>query len=91
MSKRNPSEEDNSKFVKGTVYWVPKLTPYAFRCGYIQQYEVGRQHTDLGMEHGTYHIRTHETGGRGRLAWDTARTYTEAQKIFRKHVRAFYR
>lgn len=38
MSKRNPSEEDTSKFVKGTVYWVPKLTPYAFRCGYIQQY-----------------------------------------------------
>jgi hypothetical protein len=91
MSKRNPSEQDNSKFVKGTVYGVNKLTPYAFRCGYVQEYKVGKLHTDLWMEHGTYDIRTHETGGRGRLAWDTARTSTEAQKIFAKHVRAFYR
>ena len=91
MSKRNPNEEDNSKFVKGTVYGVNKLTPYAFRCGYVQQYESGNIITKLWMEYGSYDIRTHEYDGRGRLAWDQAGTSTEAQKIFRKHVRMFHR
>jgi len=91
MSKRNPSEQDNSKFVKGTVYGVNKLTPYAFRCGYVQEYESGKISTKLWMEHGSYDIRTHEHNGRGRLAWDQARTSTEAQKLFRKHIRMFHR
>ena len=62
--------------------------------GYIQAYESydGRETigTVLWREHEVYHIRTHAHNGRGRLKWDTSRTYTNAQKIFRTHIKTFH-
>jgi hypothetical protein len=80
----------DSKFVKGTVYGVLKLTPYALRRGYIQVYESRGVVTVLLMKHGIYHISTYDYGFRRRLGSDSVKTYTEAQRLFKEYVRMFH-
>lgn len=63
-------------------------TAYALACGDTQTAttRTGAAVT-LWMEHGTYHVRTHDHNGRGRLAWDVFDNLTEARRAFRRHKR----
>lgn len=62
------------------------VSAYQLACGHVQRRETATLQTTLWHEYGVYHVRTHEFGGRGRLAWETFQTLREARrKMSRQH------
>lgn len=61
-----------------------RLTRYAFACGYVEKREKGADRVSLSMEHNTYHIKGMIGGIR---VWETARTLTEARKLFAREAK----
>jgi hypothetical protein len=64
-----------------------RLTSYALNCGYIERHDTDRDsdvnvRTTLWAEHGVFHVRQHEFGGRGRLFWDTFPKISDARNRF---------
>lgn len=68
---------------------MPNVSAYNLQCGYVQRVERGNVRVTLWKEHNTYHVRTHEFDGRGRLAWEVFRTLTPARKEFTRQKTLF--
>jgi hypothetical protein len=69
---------------------LTRASAYRLACGDIVRHRGanGREVT-LWREHGAYHVRTHDFAKHERIAWDSARTLTEARRVFRSHVKRF--
>lgn len=60
-----------------------RLTPYAFACGYIEQFEQDGKQVTLWHEGGpNYHVRMHDFNEHERVFWDTFTKLTLARKCF---------
>lgn len=70
-----------------------RLTSYALACGYIETASRDQPGFDiearLWMEHGAFHVRSHDHTAHMRLQWDVANTVTEARRLLAEHCRRF--
>jgi hypothetical protein len=57
-----------------------RLTPYAFACGYIQEFSHNGVEVKLYKE-GCWHVRAHDDDG-NRIFWDSFQTLGEARRRF---------
>lgn len=71
-----------------------RLTAYALHCGYVERRTSNIPEreivTELYHEGGCYHIRTNGPDIAPRSLWDTARTLTDAHKLFAQHIKAHH-
>lgn len=75
-----PYKVENARFVNKQGL----LTPYAFVCGYVEDYTNGSDTTQIYRDGGCnfYHIRRF-TADSVRVFWRDAKTLKEARKIAR--------
>lgn len=73
-----------------------RLTPYAFACGYVEEFRtapgVGAQGREVQIWRdggcSFYHIRAHDYDAGKRLFWTDRKTLKDARKVFDKAKRA---
>ena len=65
------------------------LTRYAFACGYVEQHDNKETNSrvTLWLDCGSYHVRSHQFNGAGRLAWETFHTVKEARMFYKEQVK----
>ncbi len=59
-----------------------RLTPYAFACGYIEQFEYKGIQITLWKENGAWHLRKHNFNTGKRIFWDCPSTLSNGRKMF---------
>lgn len=93
-SKRNKVDDIVSMALSGDIMnWEPKtepkdlfhdsrgrLTPYAFACGYIQEFSHDGNVVHLYKD-GCWHVKAYDSGG-DRIFWDSFQTLREARRRF---------
>lgn len=63
------------------------LTRYALACGYIENEVCNNISVRLWMEHGTYHVRSHDLNKHKRLFWKSYSLIKDARKFYKQEIR----
>jgi len=72
--------KDKFKTTKGL------LTPYALKCGYIEQTQIKKKRVTLWFDCGLYHVRGHDFNDSKRLFWNIYEKLTTARKAYKKAI-----